>query len=249
MTTEADPVALATTAPLVFAGSIARSAGATGREGQTAPTAVVSVERAWRTPLGLSLRQGQEVTVRLRTPLAPGRYAFFAALAAVADELEVVEEGHLDASTHSVDDRVADAVQQAYATQMRPRVAAAHLIVLAKVGSVQTLTQPEGQDDESVSWASAPLEVQRFLKRERSRRSVTLIGPRRPSRAYPRAPALRAGREAVFLLGRPPAQALAAAGRTARANLFFVADTADIQPADAADAIAALVGNGEGRAE
>jgi hypothetical protein len=85
-----------------------------------------------------------------------------------------------------------------------------------------------------VPWALSRLDIERVLKGPQRRRHVTLIGPSPASKHLPRAPALRAGIHAVFLLQRPPEEAMSHVPNGERQSAGFIAETSDIQPTDLA---------------
>jgi hypothetical protein len=146
------------------------------------------------------------------------------------------------------DAAVAEALAEGYAVGVGPRLAQASLVAQGTLGRVSALTEPTGQDDETVLWGSAPLHIQRVLKGSKNRKSVTLIGPRRPARKYPRTPVLRQGREAVYILQQPPPEARDAAGSKVGQSALFAAETTDIRDSNELNQLEALLASPGGAA-
>jgi hypothetical protein len=195
MSSIADLDALADGSHFVFIGSIVRSDASTMRTVQAdSSTAVVTIEEALKAPAGFTNLDSREVTVRLLTPLEPGIYVFFADLLAVGEGIAVQERAHLDASTESARAEAREAIARGYAARIRTRIDAATVVALGVEGQVSALNAPPGQDDDSVAWGTALLQIEQLLKGNQRPGGVTLIGPRTPTRRFPRTPTLRPGR-------------------------------------------------------
>jgi hypothetical protein len=243
MTSITDLDALADASPFVFVGSVTRSGASAMHTVQADSfTAVVRVEEALRTPAGFANLAGQEVTVRLLAPLTTGQYVFFADLLAVGEGIAVQERAHLDASVEFARSDVGGAIARGYAARIRPRVSAATVVALGTVGQVRALAAVTQQDDDSVAWAAAPLQIEQLLKGDPRQRTATLVGPRVPTRRFPRTPVLRAGRRAVMMLQPPPSEATRLLAARSRRTALFVADTDDIQPPDRLEEIQRIIG-------
>ncbi len=246
MTSIADLDAQADAAPFVFIGSVVRSDASTVHTVQAdSSTAVVTIEEALRTPSGFTNLNGREVTVRLLAPLEPGVYVFFADPLAVGEGIAVQERAHLDASTESARAEVSEAMERGYAARIRPRIDAATVVALGVVGQVGPLTAVSQQDDDSVAWGTAPLQIEQLLKGARRPGGVVLIGPLAPTRRFPRTPTLRPGRRAVMMLHSPPPEAIELIPARNRRTTFFIADTDDIQPPGRLEQIARIIGGHE----
>jgi hypothetical protein len=242
MTSITDLDALADASPFVFIGSIARSGASTILTVQAdSSTVVVIIEEALRVPAGFANLEGREITVRLLAPLATGLYAFFADPLAVGEGIAVQERAHLDASTDSARAEVGEAITRGYAARIRPRISAATVVALGTVGQVRALTAVTQQDDDSIAWATAPLQIEQLLKGDPRSDRVTLVGPRVPTRRLPRTPTLRADRHAVMMLQPPPSEAIELVPTRNRRAALFVADTDDIQPPDRLEQIERII--------
>lgn len=230
MTDQAAFDELADSSPFVFIGEIARAGQSTV---PTVPadetTVVVAVEEAIRTPPGFGSMVDQEITVRLLTPIAAGRYVFFADPVAIGPGIAVQERAHLDAGEQSARDQVDEVLARGYAARIAPRITTATVVALGTVGEVRALESDAQQDDDSVAWAAAPFQVEELVKGQ-GVRSVPLVGPRTPTRRLPRTPTLRPDRYAVLILRPPPPEALEAVAKRDRPRTLFVEDTDDIQP-------------------
>ena len=79
----------------------------------------------------------------------------------------------------------------------------------------------------------------------RKAKHIALVGPNPASKRLPRAPALRAGIRAIFILQHPPQEALELLGEDSRQSVGFAADTFDIQPPERLDLIERTLGHGE----
>jgi hypothetical protein len=71
---------------------------------------------------------------------------------------------------------------------------------------------------------------------------AAVVGPRAPTRRFPRTPTLRAGRHAVMMLQSPPPEATKLLAARSRRTALFVADTDDIQPPDRLEEIERIIG-------
>jgi hypothetical protein len=240
MTSPDDLVDLADNSLFIFTGSIAPAAT------PAAPTAdrstvAVRVEDVIKVPVGFHRLAGTNITMHLQEPLHEGDYVFFADPVAVGQGLDVRERAHLPATERA---RVEAAVKRGYALLIKRRAEAATFVVLGEVGTVTPLLPP-AEWRKQVPWALAPLEVERQLKGKGKRSRLTLIGPVRGSKRIPRAPALRAGLKAVFILHRPPPDALRHVPDDADASAVFIADTSDIQPLERLETIERILRGGE----
>jgi hypothetical protein len=225
---------IADSSAFVFIADVAGSEARTGDRSMT-----VIVRAVLKAPAGLSGLDGREVTIQLDQALAPRRYVFFTDLVAAGSTLVVRETAHLDAELR--DDAEA-AVEQGYVARLRPRLEAAWLVALGTVGEVTPVFSPAEQAGR-VPWALASFDIERALKGSRSRRHLTLIGPASASKRLPRSPALQAGLYAVFLLQRPPDEAMEHIASGDRQAAGFIAETADIQPPERAEQIARILGS------
>src|SRR5438270_1604221 len=179
---EGAPDAIATiadAAAFVFVGSLERP-GASAMETLDAHenTAVVVVEEAIRTPPGFAGLEGRELTIRLLTPLARGRYVFFADLLAVGTGIAVEEVAHLDATEESARNVIGDALARGYAARVGPRIRAAAVVALGTVGKLRDAGGEPGQDDERVAWVKAPLKIEELVLGEVGAHEPMLVGPR-----------------------------------------------------------------------
>lgn len=228
---------IADASAFIFTGAILRPAA--GAEHTRHAAAVVAVRDVIKLPPGMSGLAGREVTVHLRHPLSEGHYVFFADPVSLGSTITLRERAHLEATERK---EAAAALERGYAARMTPRLAAADLVVLGSTGPV-TPVLPPAERRGGVPWALSRLDIERVLKGTRGRRHVTLIGPSPASKHLPRAPALRAGIHAVFLLQHPPEEALRHVPEGERQTAGFVAETSDIQPPDRAETIAQLLGS------
>jgi hypothetical protein len=243
MTSITDLDEQADASPFVFIGSVTRPGASAMHTVQAdSSTAVVTVEEALRTPAGFADLAGQEVTVRLLEPLTTGLYIFFADLLAVGEGIAVQERAHLDASVEFARSDIGEAMARGYVARIRPRISAATVVALGTVGQVRALAAVAQQDDDSVAWATASLQIEQLLKGDPRRRTATLIGPRVPTRRLPRTPTLRTGRHAVMMLQPPPPEATKLLAARSRQTALFVADTDDIQPPDRLEEIERIIG-------
>ncbi|HME25228.1 MAG TPA: hypothetical protein VKI44_28525 [Acetobacteraceae bacterium] len=224
-----DLAPLADAAAFIFTGSIARAGVATMPTVPVNATVVVSVDDVVKAPPGFGSFAGREVTVQLVEPLAAGRYLFFADPLAVGGGLAVRERAHLDAVDAMATAFAADAVERGYAARIGPRMQAAALVVLGKIGEVKPIRVVD-ERDEGVPWAMAPLSIDHVFRGKPAHSAVTLVGPGRASRLLPRTPALRSGLQAILVLTTPPAAAIEVLPEGERQRALFIADTADIQP-------------------
>jgi hypothetical protein len=181
---------------------------------------------------------GREVTVQLRHPLSEGHYVFLADPVSAGNTITVRERARLNAAERA---QAEAAMERGYAARLAPRLEAAVLVVLGTTGSV-TPVLPPAERRGGPPWALCRLDVERVLKGPRARRHVTLIGPSPASKHLPRAPALRAGIHAIFLLQRPPEEATSFVPNAERESAGFIAETSDIQPPDRGEHIARLLG-------
>jgi hypothetical protein len=248
MPTPTDLVAIADGSTFIFTASIARTGASTVA---TVPishtTVVVSVEHVIKAPLGLRL-SGRDVTVQLLHPLSAGRYVFFADPQAIGGGIAVKERAHLDGTDNAQREAEA-AVARAYEIHMARRLEPAFLVVLGMIGAVRPLFTPAEQRGR-VPWAVAPLEIERVLKGKEHKgkdklRRVTLIGPVRASKRLPQAPALRAGLHAIFILHRPPQEAIDLMPEDERPGAAYLASVSDIQPPDRLADIVQIVSRSE----
>lgn len=227
-----DLVDLADTALFIFSASIAAAVVPTTSSADRS-TVAVRVENAIKVPLGFRGFAGTDVTIHLQQPLREGDYVFFADPVAVGEGLALRELAHRPTTERG---RIEAAVKRGYAMLITRRAEAATFVVLGEVGAVTPLF-PAVEWRKQVPWARAPLEVERQLKGKGKRAHLTLIGPVRGSKRIPRAPALRAGLKAVFILHRPPPDALRHVPDDADASAVFIADTSDIQPVERLETI------------
>lgn len=227
-----DLVDLADTSLFIFSGTIAPSTTPATPTGDRS-TVAVRVDDVIKAPVGFRGLVGGIITMHLQQPLRAGDYVFFADPVAVGQGLTVRERAHFSATERG---RVEAAVKRGYAVLIRRRAEAAMFVVLGEVGAVRPLLPP-AEWRKQVPWALAPLEVERQLQGKGKRAHLTLVGPVRGSKRIPRAPALRAGLKAVFILHRPPPDALRHVADDAGASAVFIADTSDIQPVERLEAI------------
>jgi hypothetical protein len=233
---------IANASAFIFTGSITRAGASTVPSiPADATTVVVSVEDVIRAPLGLRNLAGREVTVQLRHALSAGHYVFFADPLAVGEGIAVKERAHLDGRERR---EAVEAVEQGYAAQMAPRLAAAFLIALGTVGEVRPLLSPAERRGR-VPWALARFETERVLKGKGKPRHMMLVGPIHASKLLPRAPALRAGLHAILILQRPPKDAIEKIPDDERQAAAFIADTSDIQPPDRLATLAQIISGSE----
>lgn len=230
-------VPLADSSVFIFVGSIGE--GPT-RNGEAAGRYPVSVDQVIKAPLGLRGSLKGTVTVQMAKPAAPGRYVFFADPVSVGTHIAVKERAHLEASML---EQVVAAVTDGYVQRLEPRLKAAFFVALGVVGEVRHLTKPAERRGR-VPWAQASFDIERVLK-GRKTKHMTLVGPNPASKRLPRAPALRAGTRAIFILQHPPQEALELLGEDSRQSVGFAADTFDIQPPERLDLIERTLGHGE----
>src|SRR5579859_7657418 len=227
---------IAESTAFIFTGAILRKAATAAHTEHTA--VVVVVHDVIKLPPGMRGFAGREVTVHLQHPLSEGHYVFFADPMSVGSTVTLRERVHLDAKERS---HAEAAVEHSYAARLAPRLEAAVLVALGTTGPVTPVLPPDKRRG-GVPWALSRLDIERVLKGPRGRRHVTLIGPSPASKHLPRAPALRAGIHAVFLLQRPPEEAIRHVPEGERQSAGFIAETTDIQPPDRAEHIARLLG-------
>jgi hypothetical protein len=234
MSSDETLASIADSSAFVFIADVAGSQARTQDRSMT-----VTVRAVLKAPAGMSGLDGREVIVQLDQPLSARRYVFFTDLVAAGGTLIVRETAHLDAELR--DDAEA-AVAQGYAARLGPRLEAAWVVALGTVGDVAAVFSPAEQAGR-VPWALAPFDIERSLKGSRSRRHLTLIGPSSVSKRLPRSPALRTGLHAVFLLQRPPDEAMEHIPSGDRQAAGFIAETSDIQPPERAEQIARILGS------
>jgi hypothetical protein len=227
---------IAESVAFIFTGAILRPAATPAHTEHTA--VIVAVRDVIKLPPGMRGFAGREVTVHLHHPLPVGHYVFFADPVSVGSTITMRERAHLDATERS---QAEAAVERGYTARLAPRLEAATLVALGTTGPVTPVLPPDKRRG-GVPWALARLDIERVLKGPRGRRHVTLIGPSPASKHLPRAPALRAGIHAVFLLQRPPEEAISHVPNGERQSAGFIAETSDIQPPDRAEHIARLLG-------
>lgn len=230
---------IADSSAFIFIATVIGVAGPAARTEEQPVT--VSVSEVIKAPVGMSGLVGRQVTVRLREPLSEGHYVFFADLVSAGGTLTVRETARLDAEQRG--DAEA-AVERGYGVRLAPRLEAAWLVALGTIGEVTPVLAP-AERRRSVPWALAPLDIERVLKGSRARRHVTLIGPSPASKNLPRSPALRAGVHAIFLLQRPPEEAMEHVPGGERQAAGFIAETSDIQPPDRAEQLIRILGTAE----
>lgn len=248
-----DLVHLADESLFIFTGSVTQAGASTVASLKADnSTLVISVHDVIKTPPGVRGFAGREVTLRAQQPMREGDYLFFADPLAVGEGIALRERGRLATTERA---RVQAAVEAGYARLIARRAENASFVVLAEVGPVRPLFPPT-QWRKQIPWAVAPLRVERELAAERPRRAVkdkakhrdlTLVGPVRASKRIPRAPALRAGLKAIFILHRPPPDAIEHIPEGDRESAVFIADTSDIQPPDRESAIERIVRRQEQR--
>jgi len=227
---------IAESAAFIFTGAAVRPATAPEHAGHSA--VVIVVREVIKLPTGMRGFAGREVIVHLRHPLSEGHYVFLADPVSIGSTITLRELAHFDAAERSLAEA---AVERGYSARLAPRLEFAVLVVLGTTGPV-THALPPAERRGGVPWATSRLDVERVLKGPRSRRHVTLIGPSPASKHLPRAPALRAGIHAVFLLSPPPEGAMRHIPNGERQSVGFVAETSDIQPPDKVEHIARLLG-------
>lgn len=230
-------IPLADSSVFIFVGSI--DSGPTRNEG-SAGRYPVSVDQVIKAPPGLRGNLKGTVSVQMPQAAPPGRYVFFADPVSVGTNITLKERGRVEASML---EQVVAAVTDGYVERLRPRLEAAFLVALGVVGEVRHLTKPAERRGR-VPWAYAPFEIERALK-GRKTKHVGLVGPNPASKRLPRAPALRAGTRAIFILQRPPEEALELLREESKQGVGFAADTFDIQPPERLDLIERTLGHGE----
>lgn len=230
-------VPLAESSVFIFVGSVgpapARHEGSAGRY-------AVAVDQVIKAPLGLRGNLKGTVTVETAQAAAPGRYVFFADPVSVGAHITLKERARLEAAML---EQVVAAVTEGYVERLEPRLEAAFVVALGVVGEVRHLTKPAERRGR-VPWAYALLEIERVLK-GRKTKHIGLLGPNPASKRLPRAPALRAGTRAIFILQRPPEEALELLRDESRQSVGFAADTFDIQPPERLELIERTLGHGE----
>ena len=224
---------IANSSAFIFTANI--SGAATHTDARTVTASVRDVIKA---PAGMRGLVGRELTVHLRAPLSEGHYVFFADPVSLGGTITVRETAHLD-ETQRGDAEAA--MERGYAERLTPRLEAASLVALGTIGDV-TPVFPPSERRGRVPWALARFDIERVLKGPGSRRHVTLIGPSPASKNLPRAPALRAGVNAILLLQRPPEEAMEHIPNGQRRAAGFIAETSDIQPPDRADDLVRILG-------
>lgn len=230
-------IPLANSSVFIFVGSIGPSPM---RNEASAGRYPVSVDQVIKAPLGLRGNLKGTVTVQMSQPVPPGRYVFFADPASVGAHITLKERAHFEATML---EQVVAAVTDGYVARLEPRLKEAFIVALGVVGEVRHLTKPAERRGR-VPWAQAPFEVERMLK-GRKTKHITLVGPNPASKRLPRAPALRAGTRAIFILQHPPEEALELLREESRQSVGFAADTFDIQPPERLDLIERILGHGE----
>jgi hypothetical protein len=231
-------IPLADSSVFIFVGSIGPEPT---REEAPAARYPVSVEQVIKAPVGLRGSLKGTVTVQMAHPAPPGRYVFFADPVSVGAHIALKERAHLEATLL---EEVVAAVIEGYVARLEPRLGAAFIVALGVVGEVRHLTKPAERRGH-VPWAYAPLEIERLLKGKKTKH-IALVGPNPASKRLPRAPALRAGTRAIFILQHPPQEALDLLREESRQSVVgFAADTFDIQPLERLDLIERTLGHGE----
>ena len=230
-------IPLADSSVFIFVGSIGPGSM---REEAPAGRYPVAVHQVIKAPLGLVGNLKGTVTVQMSQPAPHGRYVFFADPISVGAHITLKERAHLEVTML---EQVVAAVTDGYVARLEPRLKEAFLVALGVVGEVRHLTKPAERRGR-VPWAHAPFEIERVLK-GRKAKHIALVGPNPASKRLPRAPALRAGTRAIFILQRPPQEALELLGEDSRQSVGFAADTFDIQPPERLDLIERTLGHGE----
>lgn len=237
MQSPAQLIPLADSSVFIFVGSI--GPGPTRNE-VSAGRYPVSVDQVIKAPLGLPGSLKGTVTVQMSQLAPPGRYVFFADPVSVGTDIVLKERARLEATML---EQVVAAVTEGYVEHLKPRLEAAFLVALGVVGEVRHLTKPAERRGR-VPWAYAPFEIERVLK-GRKTKHIALVGPNPASKRLPRAPALRAGTRAIFILQHPPQEALDLLREESRQSVGFAADTSDIQPPERLDLVERILGHGE----
>ena len=238
MQSPAQLIPLADSSVFIFVGSIGP---APAHDEAAAGSYPVSVEQVIKAPVGLRGNLKGTVTVQMISQVAPpGPYVFFADPVSVGANITLKERAHLEATML---EQVIAAVTEGYVARLEPRLRAAFFVALGVVGEVRHLTEPAERRGR-VPWAYAPLEIERVLKGKKTKH-LGLVGPNPASKRLPRAPALRAGTRAIFILQRPPEEALDLLRDESKQSAGFAADTFDIQPPVRLDLIERTLGHGE----
>lgn len=237
MQSPAQLIPLADSSVFIFVGSIGPGPTRTEAPAGRYP---VSVDQVIKAPLGLRGSLKGIVTVQMSQLAPPGRYVFFADPVSVGADITLKERAHLEAAML---EQVVAAVTEGYVARLEPRLQAAFIVALGVVGEVRHLTKPAERRGR-VPWAYAPFEIERVLK-GRKTKHIALVGPNPASKRLYRAPALRAGTRAIFILQHPPQEALDLLREESRQSVGFAADTFDIQPPERLDLIERTLGHGE----
>jgi hypothetical protein len=232
--------AIADAVAFIFTGSVLRAADTPHHPERHA--VVIAVRDVIKRPEGMRGIAGREVTVELRQKLSEEQereqHVFFADPVAIGIGIRVRERAHMRAEGR---DEIEAALARAYAVRMAPWFGAVVMVVLGTTGPVRPL-RPPAERRGGVPWALCPLAIERVLKGRTSQKQVMLIGPSPASKHLPRAPALREGIRAIFLLQRAPDEAMELVAGGERQAARFVAETSDIQPPERADEIGEILG-------
>jgi len=229
---------LAAQSNFIFQGTVQRLDDSTEGQVPASPsTAVVRVEKLIQGADIASNVTGKEITVMLLKPrsVTVGRSVlFFSNVAVVGKSVAVKEVGHVDATRGS--GQPAQAVDYAASKAQRAlqqRVAGADLVVTGTVASVRaaerkTALPPSEHDPE---WTEAIVTVQSTEKGSAPQRVVVWF-PASDDIGWFRAPKLKEGQAAVFLLRRARERGLQG---------FTALDPLDVQPAAERDRVRRMI--------
>ena len=203
----------------------------------TSATALVGVERVFRGPADIDLKEQKQVTVLLTDPGSVhegDELVFFATGWMYGDRIAVREVAHLDFDPGRDDAfarEVARAEKAIADAELVARVAAAELVVLAGVGRVldERFTSgppsvervlPPGFDD--VVWQPIELSVVNVLKGQARAKRATALVRIEEDPPWRKAPSIAKGRKLILLLRRTRDQKQAG---------WFAPERGDIRPA------------------
>ena len=234
-------------ASFIFAGTVVESGSSNVHIVEPRATLLlVRVDRALRVDPAIGNIQRRLVTVDARDPKAlplGSRAVFFARSWIHGEELAVHELAHVDVDR--VDD-VEAAVARLPELHLTDRLEGADVVVHAEVEQTNDLTGLP-LERRAPKWSEATLRIESTLKGQSS--GLRLLFPTSTSHHWYRAPRLRRGQRAIFILREDDPQAGRwgrAAARHEHERVVTALDPADVQPESELAQIRALIGASRG---
>jgi hypothetical protein len=215
-----------------FRGSVERVGAATMPDVPVGDrTAVVNVEEVLEAPDALADQAGKAVTVELaERPPKPGeRYLFFTTEWLYGDGVAVREVGRIEVDVKRPPQEPKRLAEEARMrirdAELGQRLRTADVVVAGKVASTRSPAQlsPLPVSEHSPQWQEALVDAHSVERGRLPKRRVSVLFARSRDVMWSRAPKLRKGQEAVFLLQRMEVEEL-------RGRPLVVVDPLDVRP-------------------